>query len=121
MLSDVDAKTYEYGMLRALGFKSSHLVALITLQSLFYSVPGVMAGITVAAIANVMIRFIIFSVSNNSLTFGLSATALWVGIIFGLVMPLISILIPIKQALGKNLRNSLDLNHRPNNETSVEV
>lgn len=96
MLSDVDAKTYEYGMLRALGFKSSHLVALITLQSLFYSIPGVIAGITVAAIVNVMIRFIIFSVSNNSLTFGLSTTALWVGIVFGLVMPLISIMIPIK-------------------------
>jgi len=56
----------------------------------------VIAGITVAAIVNVMIRFIIFSVSNNSLTFGLSTTALWVGIVFGLVMPLISILIPIK-------------------------
>lgn len=31
MLSDVDQKTYEYGMLRALGFKSSHLVSMITL------------------------------------------------------------------------------------------
>jgi len=31
MLSDVDTKTYEYGMLRALGFKSSHLVGMITL------------------------------------------------------------------------------------------
>ena len=31
MLSDVDTKPYEYGMLRALGFKSSHLVGMITL------------------------------------------------------------------------------------------
>jgi len=31
MLSDVDTKTYEYGMLRALGFKSSHLVSMITI------------------------------------------------------------------------------------------
>jgi hypothetical protein len=36
-------------------------------------------------------------------------------------MPLLSILLPIQQALGKNLRTSLDLNHRANNETSVTV
>jgi len=30
-------------------------------------------------------------------------------------------LLPIQQALGKNLRTSLDLNHRANNETSVTV
>ena len=31
MLSDVDSKTYEYGMLRALGFRSAHLVGLLSL------------------------------------------------------------------------------------------
>ena len=31
MLSDVDGKTYEYGMLRALGFKSSHLMSMISM------------------------------------------------------------------------------------------
>ena len=31
MLSDVDEKTYEYGMLRALGFKSKSLIGLISL------------------------------------------------------------------------------------------
>ena len=29
MLSDVDSKTYEYGMLRALGFKKNMLVGMI--------------------------------------------------------------------------------------------
>lgn len=36
-------------------------------------------------------------------------------------MPLLAILLPIQQALGKNLRTSLDLNHRANNEKSVSV
>ena len=31
MLSDVDGKTYEYGMLRALGFKMTHLMSMITM------------------------------------------------------------------------------------------
>ena len=33
MLSDVESKTYEYGMLRALGFKSIHLIGLLSMQS----------------------------------------------------------------------------------------
>lgn len=121
MLSDVDTKTYEYGMLRALGFKSSHLVGMITLQSFFYSVPGVIAGVTVAAIINVSLRFLIYMFAQNQDTFRLSSTSLWIGCTFGFVMPLLSILLPIQQALGKNLRTSLDLNHRANNETSVTV
>ena len=50
MLSDVDSKTYEYGMLRALGFKSSHLIGMITIQSFIFSVPGVALGLIVSGI-----------------------------------------------------------------------
>ena len=60
MLSDVDSKTYEYGMLRALGFKSSHLIGMITIQSFIFSVPGVALGLIVACIFNVLFRLMIF-------------------------------------------------------------
>ena len=95
MLSDVDAKTYEYGMLRALGFKTTHLVGLITIQSFVFSVPGVIGGLVVAFIFNILLRFMIFSFANNAASFGLSSSALWLGISFGLIMPLLSILLPI--------------------------
>jgi len=51
----------------------------------------------------------------------LSSVSLWAGCVFGFIMPLVAIMLPIKQALGKNLRSSLDLNHRSTNETSVTV
>ena len=60
MLSDVDAKTYEYGMLRALGFKKSHLIGVISLKSLSFSLPGLVFGILVAFVLNVGIRMLIF-------------------------------------------------------------
>lgn len=31
MLSDVEAKTYEYGMLRAMGFRSSHIIGMLSM------------------------------------------------------------------------------------------
>jgi NADH:ubiquinone oxidoreductase subunit 3 (subunit A) len=108
-------------MLRALGFKSSHLVSMITMQSFFYSVPGVILGIGVAFVTNVLLRFFIYIFAGNTASFELTSASLWIGILFGLIMPLLAILLPIKQALGKNLRTSLDLNHRSNNEKSVTV
>ena len=108
-------------MLRALGFKSSHLIAMITLQSFLYSVPGVIAGISVALTFNVIIRFMIFYMAGNAVEFGLTTTAICIGLCFGFFMPLISIYFPIKAALGKNLKDSLDLTRRQTNEKSVEM
>jgi len=108
-------------MLRALGFKSSHLISMITMQSFFYSVPGVILGIGFAFVTNIFLRYFIYVFAHNTSSFELTPMSLWVGILFGLIMPMLAILLPIKQALGKNLRTSLDLNHRTNNEKSVEV
>jgi ABC-type antimicrobial peptide transport system permease subunit len=95
MLSDVDTKTYEYGMLRALGFKSSHLVSMITIQSFFYSLPGIFLGVAVALVTNVLLRYFIYVFAENTSDFALSSTSLWIGITFGIIMPLLAILLPI--------------------------
>ena len=60
MLSDVDSKTYEYGMLRALGFRKRMLVGMIFEQSLGFSIPGIFFGVIIAWIFNIMLRQIIF-------------------------------------------------------------
>mmetsp|Transcript_15624 Transcript_15624/g.19664 ORF Transcript_15624/g.19664 Transcript_15624/m.19664 type:complete len:82 (+) Transcript_15624:540-785(+) len=60
MLSDVDGKTYEYGMLRALGFKKPYLVSMITISSFSFSVPGCVGGIIVAFSMNILLREAIF-------------------------------------------------------------
>jgi len=60
MLSDVEERTYEFAMLRTLGFKNSSLVTLL------------------------------------------------LGLVTGIVVPMISKVYPIKQALGTSLRDALD-------------
>ena len=60
MLSDVDAKTYQYGMLRALGFKKRMLVGMICEQSVGFSIPGLLIGTMIAWILNIELRQIIF-------------------------------------------------------------
>lgn len=52
MLQDVNQKTYEFGMLRALGWKKKYLVSVISLKSLGFSLIGVTVGMIAAAIIN---------------------------------------------------------------------
>ena len=121
MLSDVDAKTYEYGMLRALGFKREYLISMITMKSMYFSLPGLFFGVIVAFILNIGIRMVIFLYAANSSTYDLTEISIVIGVLFGLIMPLISNYFPIQSAMGKNLRSSLDLNRRNKEEIGIRV
>ncbi len=121
MLSDVDEKTYQYGMLRALGFRNKNLIGLITMQSFSFSIPGLIGGLVVAYFLNVIARGIIFSYAENTTTYALSTGAIILGVCLGLILPLISNILPIQRALSKNLRESLDMYHRSVNELTVSI
>ena len=112
MLSDVDSKTYEYGMLRSLGFKKTHLLSMISMQSLLFSIPGLTAGVVIAFALNTGLREGIFILSENYESYELTYWSIVLGVLFGLLMPQLANFLPIKAALGKNLRSSLDLNRR---------
>mmetsp|Transcript_1248 Transcript_1248/g.778 ORF Transcript_1248/g.778 Transcript_1248/m.778 type:complete len:141 (+) Transcript_1248:1072-1494(+) len=70
---------------------------------------------------NIAIRIFLFTLSQNASAYRLSSSALILGFLVGLLMPVISNIIPIQRALGKNLRSSLDLYHRAVNELTVSV
>ena len=51
----------------------------------------------------------------------MTTISILVGIMMGTLIPLFANIYPIKTALGKNLRESLDLNKRPTNSVGVKV
>jgi len=119
MISDVDEKTYEYGMMRSLGLKSQGLISLVSLQTICFIGPGLIFGLLAAFIMNTLIRFFMFKYSLTYTTYGLSQTSILLGCLLGILMPAVTNVIPIQKAMGKNLRTSLDLNHRSVNELVV--
>ena len=121
MLADVDGKTYEYGMLRALGFKKKHLKLMITFNSLYFSIPGLCLGILISFILNLATREIFFIEAENTLSYHLSTSALVLGITCGLLVPLFANYLPIKAAMSQTLRSSLDLNKRKDDKLGVKV
>lgn len=44
VLSDVEERTYEFAMLRVLGFKNSSLMTLLLIQAMFTAVPATVLG-----------------------------------------------------------------------------
>lgn len=57
MLSNVEEKTYEFGMLRCLGLFKSNLYKIILGEAFFFSIPGIIIGFVVAFIFYMMIAF----------------------------------------------------------------
>ena len=51
----------------------------------------------------------------------MSGSAILIGVTFGLMMPVIGNYLPIQQAMGRTLRNSLDLSKRTDGEIGVKV
>ena len=85
---------------------------MITLNSFAFSIPGLFFGVMIAFILNLMLREIIFREAKNTLDYGLTTWSLVLGVSFGFLMPFLANYLPIQQAMGKTLRNSLDLNKR---------
>lgn len=56
MMSDIEDKTYEFGMLRALGFSKTNIIITITYQAVMFIIPGLSAGIVMAWILNFGLR-----------------------------------------------------------------
>ena len=121
MMSDIEAKTYEYGMLRALGFHRKLLIGVIYMKSLSFSLPGLVFGIMVAFVLNVGLRMMVFIDSDNFTDYRLTIVSIVIGGLLGLVMPAVSNYAPIKAAMRKNVRSSLDLKRRNKEEISLRV
>jgi ABC-type antimicrobial peptide transport system permease subunit len=60
MIGDVEEKTYEFGMLRALGFNKRWLVVLLFLEALVFAIPGLALGLLTSYLLNSIVAVIIF-------------------------------------------------------------
>jgi len=95
MLSDVEDKTYEFGMLRALGFNTKNIMATITIQSFTFSIPGLIIGMMLAAILNAIVRHILYTLTANSAGYFLSSSSVYLSLGIGILLPLVSNILPI--------------------------
>lgn len=60
MISDVEEKTYEFGMLRALGSEKNSIILILLFEALVFALPGLSLGLLMAYIANVAVSVIFY-------------------------------------------------------------
>lgn len=121
MNSNVEEKTYEFGMLRALGFFKQNLINLMVTQALFFGLPGMALGMIISYVANTLVSFILLDYAKVSQSYLVSGDAVALGVTIGIIMPIVSNILPIQRALSKNLRDSLNLYTRVINEVEVQI
>lgn len=109
-------------MMRALGFSKDHVIVFVVLQAFSFAIPGVILGLVVAMVLNEGLREAMFLALDNAGTYGLSRASILTSIaLFGFIMPILAIVGPTAEALGKNLRASLDPSRRNGANEGVSV
>ncbi|EGG18606.1 hypothetical protein DFA_04100 [Cavenderia fasciculata] len=121
LLSDVEGKTFEYGMLRAQGLRHYALIILLITQAVYFSVPGIILGLFMgwvffAIVAHFVYAFVILPV--NLTYYPVSIVS---GVFMGFFIPIIANIAPIQRALSRTLRDALDVYHQVKNETMVKI
>lgn len=84
-------------------------MTLLTTQTLFFSVPGIVLGFILLYFTGQALILILYDFNKFALTFGLNSELLITGLVLGITLPLISNIWPIKRALSSTLRNALDV------------
>ena len=112
MVFSIDEKTYEFGMLRALGFRRNNIILMLVMQAGVFAVCGWCFGVLLSWIISTGLQ-ILFYVDIRMLTsIRFDNTAWLVTVIFGFAIPIIVNVYSIRNSLSESLKDSLDLYHR---------
>lgn len=108
MQSDVEERTYEFAMLRTLGLQNKNLIILLLIQAMLFSIPGLFLGFIINFICQNGAQVVLYVFADYATVIEMKRRTIILGLVLGIFLPLISNIIPIKQALGNSLRNALD-------------
>ncbi|CAD8101464.1 unnamed protein product [Paramecium primaurelia] len=121
LLISVETKTYDLGVLRVLGFNKLGVVFMVLIQALSYVLPAIIVGIILS------IPFLLYASSALKASIGVeieatpTTNAIFMSLGLGLLIPLLSSYVPIKEALSKQLSFALDINRSKSTAVKIEV
>ncbi|ELP85040.1 hypothetical protein EIN_079820 [Entamoeba invadens IP1] len=121
LISDVEEKTYEFGMLRALGLLKALLIEILVTESALFSSIGIVTGLVLGYLFSLIVNYLISYLSAVPMTFIPVWQSIVLPFLLGLILPVVSNIVPIRRVLSKTLRNSLDLYHSAANEVNVTI
>ena len=95
MISDTEEKTFEFAMLRALGFNTNNIMATIIYQVVLFVIPGLSFGLIFSSFLNIVMRHLLYTMTGNYSSYSLSEGATAYGICVGIIIPVFANIVPI--------------------------
>jgi len=116
LMLSVETKTFEFGVMRMVGLSKGGLVAMIVLQAFMFVLPSVVLGfvLSVPSLGSMYGKLFTEDMGVDTTPWP-SDFAVLQACIVGIVIPLVSSILPIRAAMNKNLNDSLDLQRSKTN------
>jgi ABC-type antimicrobial peptide transport system permease subunit len=108
LMVNVENRKFEYGILRMIGMARHNVIIIIGMQATLFALPGWIIGIVLAQLVYIPIGFILDAYLQVELTKLITYDGFLIASALGLIIPYFSSILPIYDALGQNLQDSLD-------------
>ncbi|KAJ3080521.1 hypothetical protein HK102_002991 [Quaeritorhiza haematococci] len=108
LMGSVETRMFELGVLRMVGMTRSGVITILLIQAMTYAIPAWVVGLILAQVAFAFGKGILESVASVPISPYLRSDAILVSTVLGVVVPIISAILPIRRALSNNIRDSLD-------------
>ena len=121
LMINVESRTFEMGVLRMIGSRRAGLVGLLVTQALTYALPAIVLGLPLAQLLGLGVFRVISVIASIDFPNLLTGNAVAVAAVLGIVIPLLSAVLPIRNALMQNLSDSIDGNRSKTKAVVVEI
>ena len=116
LLISVETKTFEIGVMRLVGLTKTGFIGMIMTQAALFVLPSVVLGFLLSLPCIWLIYSFLFS---DDLGFSPSILPGWPAtiqaLLIGILIPILSSIVPIRRALSKNLTDALNTQQRKKN------
>ena len=121
LIVNVETRMFEMGVLRMIGTPRAGVIHLLLIQSFFYAIPSWIVGLICGQILMIIASEIFIYMSSVPIPYPLTGYAIILATALGIVIPLASSILPIRQALQANLHDSLDVKRSKIQPVSVSL
>jgi len=121
LMVNVETRTFELGVMRLIGTTRAGLVQLLLLQALSYAAPSWVFGLAAAQLTMYFGSGVFQDMSGVPISPWLTVNSMLIGTFLGVLIPILSAILPIRHALGQNLHDSLDTKHAKVHAVSVSL
>ena len=109
LMINTETKTFDIGIMRLIGLSSRGFVAMIFTQAVMFVIPSVIFAYICSYPALWAIFQKLFKTNADQVSIVPGASATFLAISVGLLIPTLSSIIPIQRALAKSLSDSLNI------------